>query len=321
MPSHRYILVAGSHELEDLHTNGPIAKEIGSKIVSFENWKLLNGGAKGTKENSAVDYLACQSAREKLLQRRKNISDRIVTLYPYGVISDPNLHDIGEIIRAGKTRASRRYRLVAKADAVITIAGDSGTKQIIDLAMALEKPVLPIPCTGGSSKEVWNESKYVPDLLMALGLAKDSDKYNRLMDCQQQDPVNISELVIEIIKEKIRQSCFVAIEYSEAFIDIYDKIIRPTIEKAGYNAVLASDHKSGILLQNMLEEISKSSVFLADITGLNHNVLYELGIAHALGKKSIIISQDSRDKLPFDIRHHAVICYTQNKQDIQRYTK
>jgi hypothetical protein len=67
--------------------------------------------------------------------------------------------------------------------------------------------------------------------------------------------------------------------------------------------------------QNMLEEISKSSVFLADITGLNHNVIYESGIAHALGKECIILSQDSAEKLPFDLRPYVITFYTPGTQD------
>lgn len=40
---------------------------------------------------------------------------------------------------------------------------------------------------------------------------------------------------------------------------------------------------------------------IADVTGLNENVLYELGLAHALGKRTVMITQ-KLDDLPFDLR-------------------
>jgi hypothetical protein len=77
---------------------------------------------------------------------------------------------------------------------------------------------VPIPCTGSGSKEVWNKSEDESDPLLALGITKDSDEYNTLVNCQQHEPAKISEFVIAIIKKKLRHSCFVAIEYNKDFL-------------------------------------------------------------------------------------------------------
>lgn len=41
-----------------------------------------------------------------------------------------------------------------------------------------------------------------------------------------------------------------------------------------------------------MEEIQAADVIVADITGLNGNVMWELGYAHAYGKPAIILNQD-----------------------------
>ena len=49
-------------------------------------------------------------------------------------------------------------------------------------------------------------------------------------------------------------------------------------------------------------------MMLADLTGKNANVLYELGLAHAIDKPVVLLSQ-SMDDVPFDLRALRVITY------------
>jgi sugar/nucleoside kinase (ribokinase family) len=58
---------------------------------------------------------------------------------------------------------------------------------------------------------------------------------------------------------------------------------------------------------NDIEDMIRSSdIIIADITGKNPNVFYEIGIAHQMGKTIIPISQDSLEDMPEDIRHMSV---------------
>ena len=63
------------------------------------------------------------------------------------------------------------------------------------------------------------------------------------------------------------------------------------------------------ILQDIVTGIGKADVIIADVTGLNPNVFYELGLCHALDKKVILITQDISE-LPFDIRPYRVDEYT-----------
>lgn len=63
------------------------------------------------------------------------------------------------------------------------------------------------------------------------------------------------------------------------------------------------------ILKDIVEGIYNSDVIIADLTDLNPNVFYELGLAHAIDKKVIIITQDI-EELPFDIKSYRVNEYS-----------
>jgi hypothetical protein len=54
--------------------------------------------------------------------------------------------------------------------------------------------------------------------------------------------------------------------------------------------------------------LNRAKVPVAELTGRNPNVLYELGLAHALHKPVVLISSNEAD-VPFDVRHVRVIYY------------
>ena len=53
---------------------------------------------------------------------------------------------------------------------------------------------------------------------------------------------------------------------------------------------------------------------MAELTGKNPNVFYELGLAHALNKPVILVAQ-TLDDLPFDLRHLRTIIYSTQSVD------
>lgn len=67
---------------------------------------------------------------------------------------------------------------------------------------------------------------------------------------------------------------------------------------------------SSVLIERIKKGIEQSSVVIADCSGSNPNVFYELGIAHTLGKKTILISSDRIEDAPSDVRHLYFIRYT-----------
>jgi len=63
------------------------------------------------------------------------------------------------------------------------------------------------------------------------------------------------------------------------------------------------------ILDKITNSIRNADVMIADCSGRNPNVFYELGIAHAYGKKVILITKDPVHEAPSDIRHYEFIHY------------
>lgn len=62
------------------------------------------------------------------------------------------------------------------------------------------------------------------------------------------------------------------------------------------------------MLDRIFTQISKADVIVADMTGRNPNVFYEVGYAHALDKFVLLLTQDS-DDIPFDLKHRQHTVY------------
>ncbi len=71
------------------------------------------------------------------------------------------------------------------------------------------------------------------------------------------------------------------------------------------------------IIQDIVALIDRSAVIIGDCTGRNANVFYEIGIAHALGKEVILITQNPED-IPFDLVHLRNIRYHNNGEGIER---
>jgi len=84
----------------------------------------------------------------------------------------------------------------------------------------------------------------------------------------------------------------------------YEYIIAPVFEELGFLCYRASDIKhSGVIDIPMYENILKADFVIADLSTLNPNVLYELGIRHAVRKNTTIIIAEKELKYPFDLSH------------------
>ena len=105
--------------------------------------------------------------------------------------------------------------------------------------------------------------------------------------------------------------CFVIMPFSSKFERIWHDGIRPAAMSAGFTCVRGdSTDAPGAVMQFVIRHIFDADVIVADLTTLNPNVLYELGIAHAIANKTIMINADASQQLPFDVATHRIINYS-----------
>lgn len=106
------------------------------------------------------------------------------------------------------------------------------------------------------------------------------------------------------------KKAFVLMPFAEELSDVYRYLIADGLTNAGYDVKRADDILSqNNILSDIIAGIVSSDLIVADLTGANPNVYYELGIAHALNKKVILLTQDI-DELPFDLRSYRVVSYS-----------
>jgi hypothetical protein len=111
-----------------------------------------------------------------------------------------------------------------------------------------------------------------------------------------------------------RRTAFVLIPFAGEFDDVYHYGIIPALRRCGYNAERPDSLSlTSRVLTEIISHIAKADVVIADLSHTNPNVLYELGVAHSLGRPTILISSKS-DDLPFDLRDFRVIIYQSIKR-------
>ncbi len=112
------------------------------------------------------------------------------------------------------------------------------------------------------------------------------------------------------------KSCFVIMPFKDTFNEVYTDHIKPLIETQLESVeCVRIDEKPKLncsIVANIKKAISHCTFAIADITGLNPNVFYEVGYAHGQNKKVILIKHKCIGKLPFDISHLPVIVYDRN---------
>lgn len=102
---------------------------------------------------------------------------------------------------------------------------------------------------------------------------------------------------------------FVLMPFDSKFDDIYKFGIQGAATDIGAYAERIDEQ---LFVEGMLDrifmQISKADVVVADMTGRNPNVFYEVGYAHALDKIVLLLTQDPND-IPFDLKHRQHTVY------------
>ena len=117
---------------------------------------------------------------------------------------------------------------------------------------------------------------------------------------------------------KVDKKCFIITPIGGNSSDIRRKadgvietVITPLLEKLDFSDVKAAHqiNLSGSINNQIVSRIIDDDLVIANLTGLNPNVMYELAIRHATMKPIIHICEHSTN-LPFDIKDQRTIIYT-----------
>jgi nucleoside 2-deoxyribosyltransferase len=116
---------------------------------------------------------------------------------------------------------------------------------------------------------------------------------------------------------KAQKTCFVISPIGSEGSDVRRRsdcclkfIIKPAFEALGFSKVERIDEtdEAGQITPRIIKRIHEADWCVADLTGLNPNVFYEIGIRHAF-QKPIIHMSNAVSSIPFDNSHQNTIEY------------
>lgn len=106
-----------------------------------------------------------------------------------------------------------------------------------------------------------------------------------------------------------KPTCFVLCPFGGRHDSYYREIIVPAVSTLGLRVKRADEiYGARPIIDDIIDAIREARLIVADVSGRNPNVNYELGLAHAFGIPTIIISS-TLDDVPFDYKHRRVIVY------------
>lgn len=114
---------------------------------------------------------------------------------------------------------------------------------------------------------------------------------------------------------------FVAMPFIEELRPIFDDHIKKVADELDISIKRGDDFSStNTIMDEVWASIKNAELCIVDCTDKNANVFYELGIAHTLGSKTILITQ-SMDHIPFDIQHMRIITYDTTDEGLQEFNE
>lgn len=115
------------------------------------------------------------------------------------------------------------------------------------------------------------------------------------------------------------KTCFVIMPFGEKadadghvidFDKIYQFIIKQAVESIGIKCTRCDEiSESGWIHADMFTQILEADVAIVDITSLNANVFYELGVRHALASSVTVLIRQKGTHAPFNIQGLRIIDY------------
>ena len=131
--------------------------------------------------------------------------------------------------------------------------------------------------------------------------------------------------ILELEAKKPKKKCFVIMPFSDTkscsekeWLEIFNHLIKPAVEESDFNyECKRSEALSGNIIEQIMDDLNRADIVIADLTDKNPNVFYELGVRHALRNATVLITQNMED-IPFDLRPYAAQLYrwkvTEDKQ-------
>jgi nucleoside 2-deoxyribosyltransferase len=285
--------------------------ELAYKILDAMPAVIVTGGfLHSNKEPKAIstDFAALEGARRYADKRGRNLEK-----YYEAWIPEPELDrrpDVGGVVRMtehdgitvrvmhGRTPLGRRLAMVAGVDLVVTISGRQHTEVVVEQALELGLPVIPIPDAGGDSAELLKT--YRERIAASFAPGAFDECLGKVSTSILHRPEIAADAVIILARTAKIGKCLVLFPYDDEHNRLYESSIKSAIAKHMAPINLSDIPQSAAIYTSFAEAMRASTAIVADITSVNKNVMYEIGYAHGLGLTPLLYTRDAAvlDQLP-----------------------
>lgn len=112
---------------------------------------------------------------------------------------------------------------------------------------------------------------------------------------------------------------FVMMPFKLELKSVYDDCIKPAVQSLNLTVNRGDDFfTKHTIMTDIWSAVCHCQLVIADCTGKNANVFYEMGMAHTVGKPVIAIAQNEAD-IPFDIQQYRYIVYQFTPDGLQTF--
>ena len=224
----------------------------------------------------------------------------------------------GKVI-PGLSAQARRLRLVQMADAIVTVMGEVRTALVLEMALAIARPALPLPFTKGDSEDHWRENRSY--YMARLGITEDQAQRWEGFSVDEATAEAKAACLAEIVTAVngvIRRNCLVLMPFKEELRDLYSSL-KQRIDAEGFHPVrLDRDLYAGDVRETVRRLLRESDAIIADVTDRSANVMYEVGLAHAFGRDPLLLwrgdAKSLESQLPFYLRPQRIVFGTDPAQ-------
>ena len=294
---------------------------------------IVTGGFRRRRDRPeavSTDMAALEGAKMVASRKKEDLRSLFEAWIPEKALD--GRPDVGGVVRMtpglgitvriseGRTALGRRLSMVGAIDVLVTISGKRHTEVVLEQAIELGVPALPIPHAGGDSERLYE--LYADRIQGAFAPGAVRECFALLTHRGLEDPASVRS-VVDVIRTARLGRCLILQPYSGANEDLYASKIKPAVEEQMVALRLKDAHGSQQIYSSFFDAVSHSTAIIADITDLNVNVMYEVGYAHGRGLQPLLFTLDpsridslplyfgmlnvhtvSRDKLPALIRDH-----------------
>lgn len=265
-----------------------------------------------------------------LNQQNQDFRERIETFLPDPSLDYSGLSRFEEgrvIVLKNRSTQSRRFRMVHACDVVVSIEGDKGTRSVLDVALAIERPLLPLPFGDGTSALVWQEERAgICDAFQLTRSETESIERIRIANLTSKEIRSCASMVRGYLMRGFTGRCFVIMPFDNDFDPVYEEGIEPALSSCGFQPFRTDKHlAAGNVIEAIRDGLRHCYFAIAETTGDRPNVMYELGMAHAYNKPVILLRRYERNvqhpNAPFDLGSERLLIYGEDLTELRERLK